>query len=464
MPRKKVIREGYVIKYIPAGRLNDLKRIAGEFPFIKDKNIVLWKYIELLDFIATVSKGKNLVGISQRHFKKKLKLDTSGISRILKDLINHGFLERDKSNYIPKEQSYEYLPLFKDVQMFKIENKDLNKTSFEMLIKKKKEEGKFKEYLKILNQISISPEILLDEYLLPFSKVFLKYGNIKNTILIQDYSISHLHYYPNNYFTSTTYDISYTLSILSILSPFHYGNSFVPKLPIEWIGVYKILIKDFYLHYPAPFTRIYSNLSNLKKCFKPYLRLNGKPMYGFDVANSQPLIVAAVFKRFSEQEYGCEKEDVKEYIKNAETGNFYEFFMELNNIKKEKRGEFKAQFFGRVFYPKIYPSDGKWLLQFKEKYPTCFECMKSIKGTKLKSNDYKKFPALMTEIESNFFINTNLKLIEKGYNVLNIHDSLYCDTKEGIELAKEIIKEKFGELGLTPKLKECNMGVDKKLI
>lgn len=170
------------------------------------------------------------------------------------------------------------------------------------------------------------------------------------------------------------------------------------------------------------------------------------------------MIATAAFKIYSKNFYGFIKDDIQDYQANCEAGIFYDYFMQLNGIDandEEARSEFKSDFFGKVFYPKIYPSDGEWLIQFKEKYPTCYEGMIDVKRGVMSEN-YKSFPATMTEIESAIFIPVNLEMIAMGYDVLNIHDSLYSDSQEAIELAKIKIKEKFAEIGITPLLKDIN--------
>ena len=93
--------------------------------------------------------------------------------------------------------------------------------------------------------------------------------------------------------------------------------------------------------------------------------------------------------------------------------------------------------------------------QFKEKYPTCYEAIFNIKGG-FYSKEYKEFPVMMTEIETAIMFQTNIELIKMGYDVVNIFDSLYSDSEEAIAEAKKIVLQKFGEVGICPKLKDIN--------
>ena len=55
MPRKKIIKEGYYVKWIPKGRLDDLKEIANNFTEVQDKQLALWKVIEI--FSSTIERS-----------------------------------------------------------------------------------------------------------------------------------------------------------------------------------------------------------------------------------------------------------------------------------------------------------------------------------------------------------------------------------------------------------------------
>ena len=95
--------------------------------------------------------------------------------------------------------------------------------------------------------------------------------------------------------------------------------------------------------------------------------------------------------------------------------------------------------------------------QFKEKYPTCYEAIFTIKGGRYYSKKYKNFPAIMTELETLIIFETNIELIKMGYDVVSIHDSLYSDSEEAIALAKQMVLDKFNELGgITPKFKDID--------
>ena len=105
------------------------------------------------------------------------------------------------------------------------------------------------------------------------------------------------------------------------------------------------------------------------------------------------------------------------------------------------------------------PEENYLQIQFKNKYPTCYEAIFAIKGG-MYSKTYAVFPILMTEIETDIMFNTNMELIKMGYDVVNIFDSLYSNSSKGIETAKQLVMEKFAEFGINPKLKDIDYRID----
>jgi hypothetical protein len=438
MARKKIIDNGYIIKYIPSGSLKQLQELAQAFPFIADKHIALCKYIEALSSIIerSLSSDNGFVAVSQRILKKKLGLETAHTAKILKDLIATGLLQRDKSPFEIGEHSWEYKPFYTTLDTLRLTKTALNKKTTIML-----EDATVNYTGDLLLYKNCLDKIQLDDSV----KLFMK------SVCDND---NNIHNNNNNITTNNTNNIIHP-----------YCNSFVPveiigKIPSKFIAVNKIMACKIKVNRPNADSRVYSTITNLARIFRPYLRLNGQPLIGFDIANSQPLIAAIAFRMYSESEYGVGviKEDVLQYQQACETGLFYEHFMKLNNIDTtddEARTAFKKEFFGKVFYTKEIEKENYLKTQFKEKYPTCYEAIFAIKGG-LYSKTYADFPKLMTEIETHIMWQTNIEMIKEGYNVINIFDSLYSDSKKAIEKAKAMVTTKFQEYGICPKVKDID--------
>ena len=101
------------------------------------------------------------------------------------------------------------------------------------------------------------------------------------------------------------------------------------------------------------------------------------------------------------------------------------------------------------------PEENYLQIQFKNKYPTCYEAIFGIKGG-MYSKKHADFPVNMSIIETEIIFETNIELIKMGYDVVNIFDSLYSNSSEAIEIAKKLVLEKFAKYGITPKFKDID--------
>ena len=438
MARKKELKKGFYVKYIPTGRLEELQQLANNFPHINDKTIALYKYVEQFSSIVERcwNTEKEFVGVSQRVQKKVVKMDNVLTKRILDDLLAHNFLAIDKSTFEMGVKAYSYKPIYTTLSRFIIYKKFLNKKTDERFSEKHSNEldDDCKIYESVVTKLKFDSNI--------FNVIN---DNYDNDIYSIDNEILNDNTNPNLYMLLCTCSVPYEV---------------IPeKMPTELIAVNKILsigVKVSPRKNSAG--RVYTTLTNLPRIYRPFLRLNGKPLIGFDIANSQPLIASIVFRMYSERTYDCIKDDVLQYQAACEDGLFYEYFMKLNNVDTtcdDTRTKFKAEFFGKVFYTKEVEKENYLKTQFKEKYPTCYEAIFNIKGG-LYSKEYKMFPVMMTEIETAIMFQTNIEVIKMGYDVVNIFDSLYSDSEEAIAKAKRIVIEKFNEVGICPKLKDIN--------
>lgn len=454
MPRKKTEIDGTFIKFIPADRLKDLETLAQSFPYLKDKRICLLKYIEAFSSIVERSwnADKEFVPVSQKILKEKLGMK-NGTAKLMNDLVEHNFLVRDRSSFIVGKHSWDYKPVYDKLDIIKIEKKHLQFSTNKMFTSFSidKLDADCKLYFDVIKKITFDNDI--------YKFITNSISNTNNNT--NDNNISN----NNNNNNTTNLNCIYNDNLVpyeGLLS--NNNDNLVPlqiisKIPKEHIPIQKIINKDFRISRPHKTSRVYTNITNLAREYRPYLRLNDKPLIGFDIANSQPLIAAIAFRIFSEKEYGFIKDDVREYQKACEEGLFYEYFMKLNGVDtncEDARTKFKKEFFGKVFYTKEIEKENYLKTQFKEKYPTCYEAIFIIKGAKLYSKEYKEFPMLMTAFETLIMFETNMELIKMGYDVVNIFDSLYSDKEEAIAIAKDLVIKKFNEFGITPKLKDID--------
>jgi hypothetical protein len=418
------LKEGFHLKFIPSGRLNDLQQLANDFPFVKeDKHVALCKYIETFSSIIERcwNSDSEFVGVSQRLLKGKLGLENKAVAKLLDDLVEHNFLELDKNSFKPGIKAWDYKPVYNDLETIVLYRNHIKK-------------AKTDEMLFDVSITGLKGDAALYENVFCKIKLCNDVYDYVNTIL-------------NNYYTDTT-----ECTTIYCDSFVHECDSFVPykilgKIPTELIPVFKLLAGKYRVSRPSQNSRVYTNITNLKRDYRKFLRLNDKPLIGFDIKNSQPLLASVLFKH-----YDATAPDVTEYIKACEKGKFYEYFMAKEGIDlncETTRTEFKKRFFGKVFFSMEVEKDNPVKTMFKEKYPTCYEAIFHAKGG-FYSKDYPDFPIAMQILETQIIFDTNIELIKMGYDVVNIFDALYSDSEEAIEVGKKLVAEKFAKHGIKP--------------
>lgn len=416
MPRKKIINRGQHLLFLPKGAEQIIKSIVESRDEWKEKAVWELKYKLLLSSIVErcQASGKQFVPVSQRVQDEKLKLMNGQCSKLLKDLQAAGLLIIDKSKFKVGEHSWEYKAVYNELAIIRVDKKLINKRNEEILSEYQGSNIQLtnceKKYLNVINKLSIDKSVLQILSIDTVSTCFVPDGKLREDI----------------------------------------GTCFVPT---DVIPVIRIMEGKLRLERPDKRSRIYTNITNLSRKFRPYLRLNGKQLMGIDIANSQPMLAAIIFREYSKKQYGFIKDDVLEYQSMCELGLFYEDFMTLNNVQGKQRGAFKKKFFGKVFFTNEYPNENEMRNQFKEKYPICYEALFAIKGGFL-SKSYADFAIGLQRIEAGIIVNANFELIEMGIDCVNIFDSLYVTSQEHLEIAKQLILDKFAEYEITPMLKD----------
>ncbi len=217
-------------------------------------------------------------------------------------------------------------------------------------------------------------------------------------------------------------------------------------------AVVRVNANELNISRPNGKSRVYTTITNLNREFRDHLKLDGNSIIGVDLKNSQPLIASIVFKMYWNNKNGMLPIDVIEYQSVCETGRFYEYFMEKNEIPVELRKQFKVEFFKRVFFSMHTGKPNILKQQFIEKYPNCWLAVCDIKGGYF-CKDYGDFAILLQETEAEiFYDNVNVKLLQMGIDAFNIYDSIYVNNEENYAVANRLIMDYFKELGMSPKL------------
>ncbi|RZK11092.1 MAG: hypothetical protein EOO46_08040 [Flavobacterium sp.] len=221
------------------------------------------------------------------------------------------------------------------------------------------------------------------------------------------------------------------------------------------IGLLNILAGRIFVKRPDETSRIYTNLSSLKKEHRAFLHMGGKPLLMTDISNSQVLFSVPVIKEYIKaDQLGSYLENIPgfwRYVENAQKGTFFE---DLANRVHEKvgpieRSTLKELFWQQVFFGKI-KAKGEVKRVFKHHYPGVAKIINRIKKA-----DYAAFAVMLQRREANVIIDTVLTdLTSKGVMALTIHDSVIVTNRDDRRYVELLIwKTMKEEHGVTPKFK-----------
>lgn len=239
-------------------------------------------------------------------------------------------------------------------------------------------------------------------------------------------------------------------TIIDDKSPkFLLGGVEIDMIDLPLIQIY---LKDFNTSRPDQKSRVFNNLTNLKREFREYIDFNGKPLLMTDISNSQVLLsVAAVKKQYSITSgigmIGL-YEDVKHYQQLAESGMFYEYLIEKSGYKGD-RNKFKKDFFSQVFFSKVVKYSMPIKDAFVEEFPNVYALI-----NQLKEKDYRQFAISMQRMEASIMIDTVAKkMIKSGKSILTLHDAIVCDNMDDIQLAEQLISDVMVKYNIIPQFK-----------
>jgi hypothetical protein len=240
--------------------------------------------------------------------------------------------------------------------------------------------------------------------------------------------------------------------------------------------------KDFFYSIDNTSGRFHSNVTNMAKGLRQYLRINGEQLVNIDIKNSQPFISTllltnpgkvAIFtknKAFAlllRTLKAPKKQDVSDYISLVVSGEFYEFLMG-EFLKKGlvlSRSETKVQVLRILFARNRTPKDEthkKARQIFRDTFPTVHKIFSKIRGNDKGDNftSFKRFAILLQRIESHLILKIILKRVYNelpGVIALTIHDSFLTVSGEHEMNIKSISKIICDEIsvfvGFLPQIK-----------
>lgn len=225
--------------------------------------------------------------------------------------------------------------------------------------------------------------------------------------------------------------------------------------------------------------RFHSNITNISKCLRPFLRIDGRPLVNIDLKNSQPYISTIIltdparvsrlvkdpaFAMLLQTLKVSRNHDVTKYIDLCISGKIYEYLM--TEFGKEgliqTRSETKVQLLRILFANNRQPMDktNKKARQiFIKLFPSVHKIFSKVRGSKSGDTDksYRRFAILLQRIESFLMLDRVLKRILKEYPnmvAVTIHDSILTDLRPGnVDTIRTIITEEFTHfVGLSPQV------------
>jgi len=269
-------------------------------------------------------------------------------------------------------------------------------------------------------------------------------------------------------------------------------------------NIVAIGMKQFYMSRDETSGRLHSNVTGLSSRIFPALRIKGKPLVGYDIANSQPFLCSALINLLldNEQKRGsfthffsqnpistpqtsfltnssfqsylkpfipsktlsaivmledflseADLTGVLEFQNLCLTGNLYpEIARNVFGFEYENKNKRRVKdLFFTLFFTK--PGNNKQgIPSFKIKYPGVHQIISKIKELSVDSNF---FPVLLQCLESYYILERVCKRMNKEFPkapLFTKHDSVYT-TNEFLEQLKLIMDNEALELfGMIPKL------------
>jgi hypothetical protein len=247
----------------------------------------------------------------------------------------------------------------------------------------------------------------------------------------------------------------------------------------------RILNGDIFYSIDNTSGRFHSNITNMAKGLRPFLRINDKPLVNLDIKNSQPYLSTILLTNPGKVSWMTEnpaftlllqslkvshKQDIKKYISLVITGRIYEYLMD--EFAKEGlelyRDETKEQMLRIMYARNRSPKDErnrKARLIFKNCFPTVHRIFSKIRGSEKGDSfqNFKRFAILLQRIESYLMLDVILKRIYKelsGTIAVTVHDSIMTGAlTNNVEAVRKImIEELTNFIGFAPNIKlEGNM-------
>lgn len=262
------------------------------------------------------------------------------------------------------------------------------------------------------------------------------------------------------------------------------AKEFINNHPYESINkhnyalscIERIHRKAIYIKVNDTNNRLDSNLTNLPRVLRKFVRIYNKPLWGVDISNSQPYLLSTVVlnpgktKQFFPDRFPLNdleslslhnKSDVIKYAKLVSSGKFYEYLLKefatrgyrfklLNILNKELRDQMKNKTLTILFDKNCHRS--KERLIFQEIFPNIAHACEIIRA-----NQHAKLAIMLQRIESHLVLDVIMSRINREYPhiiAVTVHDSIYVTSQEHQQIVKQIMEQELKKFtGYKPNLK-----------
>lgn len=237
------------------------------------------------------------------------------------------------------------------------------------------------------------------------------------------------------------------VEILSIMSPAQlYVRAAIYRLTVspDWraapslteagkANLKRIEEKEFFCE-PDKNGRLHHNLTNMSRCARPHVRLDGKPLVGVDFSALHPNLILSLAPA------GAEKDKLAVWL--AE-GQFYERLMaglEVQIPRPKAKITFNAAVNDEVKNEHRYPI----FAVFAKEFPKTAQIVRS-----LKQKENSNAACVLQRLESRLIFAEIIAALEKrGIACISLHDAIFAAPEYSEEIAAEMTKAAKRSLGV----------------
>lgn len=286
------------------------------------------------------------------------------------------------------------------------------------------------------------------------TQIMKRRDDVNNTFLASKNGHLYMNYIANISITNIS-TIFQSISNKYVLLPNMDNTVKLKLIDREKTNVERIEKGDYWLKRPDEKSRVYCNLSILHREYRKYLHYKGKTLKCVDIRCSQPSLAGMMIKQRLLQNGQVIPKELETYLKACTSGQFYELFMEGDELLEENRKQFKQDFFKAVFFSRVTKRNNKLKKKFIDKFPTIYNIICEMKGgiQDKKDRTFAEFAKELQRFEASIIVDkVNIPMLQEGYGCYNIYDSIVSHDDATLIEATRRITEEFEKLGFTPKI------------